>query len=529
MKTRAIIYTRVSSDRQVKEGNGLDSQELRCRRFAEDNGYQVIGVFKEEGESGGLFERTAMRRVLQCLEDNDSGNENDKIVVIFDDLKRFARDTEVHFGLKKEIYGRNGRVECPNFRFEDSPEGKFVETVMAATAELERNQNKRQVIQKMKARLERGFWTFMPPVGLKNFQDPIVGRVLGSDEPIASILKEAIEGFAQGVFVTPYEVKEFILAEYKKHGINRKLSVSGTMQILRNELYCGYIQYLPWGIEFKKGKHKGFITLETYLTVKDRLAKRSKGLVRKDYSLDFPLRGYTICSSCGKRLRASFNKGRGGYYGHYWCQTTGCLYRYKNTRKEKMEIMFEDLLMTIKPSEELIDITKQILIERWWKRLEQQKEKESSLRIELREIEYKKENFLNRIGKTIDESLISEYEGEVRKLSVREKEINSQLGSRIDKEVFGTAVENVFGILKKPQEMWRSEDYRDKTSILLMYFGENLKYDFVEGFGTASLAYPINKIGDFMSPISSDVEMSGCDPESKKTFLNLYKLSLLFF
>lgn len=516
MKIRAIIYTRVSSDRQVKEGNGLDSQELRCRRFAEDNGYQVLDVFKEEGESGGLFERTAMKRVLKCLEENDSGNENDKIVVIFDDLKRFARDTEVHFLLKKEIYGRNGRVECPNFRFEDSPEGKFVETVMAATAELERNQNKRQVIQKMKARLERGFWTFMPPVGLKNYQDPAIGRVLGNHEPIASILKEAIEGFAEGIFVTPDQVKNFILSEYKKHGVDRKLSNSGTMHILRNELYCGHIQYLPWGIEFKKGKQKGFISLETFLQVQDRLAKRSKGLVRKDYSLDFPLRGFAVCYSCGKRLRASFNKGRGGYYGHYWCQTTGCSYRYKNTRKEKMELLFEELLLKIKPREELVELTKQVLIERWWKRLEQQKENESSLRIELREVEYKKQNFLNRIGKTIDESLLSEYEEEIRKLSVREREIKLQLESSFDKgKIFGTAIENVFGVLKKPQDMWRSEDYRDKTSILLMYFGENLKFDFVEGFGTASLAYPINEIGDFTSPISSGVEMSSFELESK--------------
>ena len=53
---KAIIYCRVSSDRQVKEGNGLDSQEKRCRDFAISKGYLVEKVFHEEGIKGELFE-----------------------------------------------------------------------------------------------------------------------------------------------------------------------------------------------------------------------------------------------------------------------------------------------------------------------------------------------------------------------------------------------------------------------------------------------------------------------------------------
>ena len=66
--TKAIIYCRVSSDRQVKEGHGLESQEERCRNYAKSQGYQTIDVFRDEGESGGLFERTGMKQVLACLE-----------------------------------------------------------------------------------------------------------------------------------------------------------------------------------------------------------------------------------------------------------------------------------------------------------------------------------------------------------------------------------------------------------------------------------------------------------------------------
>ncbi len=54
--TKCLIYCRVSSQRQVIEGHGLDSQEQRCRIFANQNNYEVVKVFPDEGISGGLFD-----------------------------------------------------------------------------------------------------------------------------------------------------------------------------------------------------------------------------------------------------------------------------------------------------------------------------------------------------------------------------------------------------------------------------------------------------------------------------------------
>jgi len=42
---KAIIYCRVSSTKQTTEGTGLQSQELRCRRYADDKGYDVGRVW----------------------------------------------------------------------------------------------------------------------------------------------------------------------------------------------------------------------------------------------------------------------------------------------------------------------------------------------------------------------------------------------------------------------------------------------------------------------------------------------------
>jgi len=152
---KALIYCRVSTTKQTIEGSGLQSQELRCRRYAEDKGYLVAAVFPDDASGGGDYmKRPGMVSLLAFLD----AQPHENFVVIFDDLKRFARDTVFHIQLRQALEERGAAVECLNFKFEDTPEGQFIETIMAAQGELEREQNRRQVVQKMRARVEQGYW-----------------------------------------------------------------------------------------------------------------------------------------------------------------------------------------------------------------------------------------------------------------------------------------------------------------------------------------------------------------------------------
>jgi hypothetical protein len=86
----------------------------------------------------------------------------------------------------------------PELQVRDTPEGQFVETVIAAQGQLERLQNRRQTLQKMKATLERGYYVFAAPVGYRYEKVEGHGRMLVRDEPLASIITEALEGYASG-------------------------------------------------------------------------------------------------------------------------------------------------------------------------------------------------------------------------------------------------------------------------------------------------------------------------------------------
>lgn len=66
-KQKAVIYCRVSSQKQVKKGDGLGSQETRCREYAKHKNYQITEVFRDEGISGSLINRPGMQNMLSYL------------------------------------------------------------------------------------------------------------------------------------------------------------------------------------------------------------------------------------------------------------------------------------------------------------------------------------------------------------------------------------------------------------------------------------------------------------------------------
>lgn len=47
----ALIYLRVSTDKQAEKGLSIPAQRETCLEYAKRKGYEVVGEFKDEGES----------------------------------------------------------------------------------------------------------------------------------------------------------------------------------------------------------------------------------------------------------------------------------------------------------------------------------------------------------------------------------------------------------------------------------------------------------------------------------------------
>lgn len=61
----AIAYTRVSSRRQVDDGNSLDTQKQILTEYARRNNIKINKWFIEEGESTKTADRTILKKMLE--------------------------------------------------------------------------------------------------------------------------------------------------------------------------------------------------------------------------------------------------------------------------------------------------------------------------------------------------------------------------------------------------------------------------------------------------------------------------------
>jgi len=267
---KALIYCRVSSKSQL-EGSGLESQEHRCRVLASERGFEVEHVFPDDiSGQGDFMKRKGMVALLNYLELNSDVD----YIVIFDDLKRLARDTLMHLTLRTSLRRFNATPLCLNFKFDETPEGQFIETLFAAQGQLEAQQGGRQTVQKMKARLEQGYYVFPIVNGYRYTKGQGGGRVIVRDEPSASILIEALNSYASGRFQTKAEVKRFLesFPEYPKSQ-NGKVHDSRVHELLTRIIYAGYVEYEPWGVSRRKAKHEGLIS---YICAFNNVWKRAQ-------------------------------------------------------------------------------------------------------------------------------------------------------------------------------------------------------------------------------------------------------------
>jgi site-specific DNA recombinase len=517
---KALIYCRVSSVSQKNDGHGLESQAYRCQQYASLKEYEVEEVFRDDYSGGGDFmKRPAMAKLLKYLDTHS----RTKYVVIFDDLKRFARDTEFHIRLRQALDDRGVRPECLNFNFEDTPSGKFMETISAAHNQMEREENKDRVYKNMKARLESGYWPFNPPPGLKNLKDD-QGKIieyLVPDQPVADILKEAIEGYAEFKLSTHENVRQFILNKYSERGIKRSLSLSGVKRMLTNVIYAGHIEYEPWGIKLMKGHHNGIISWEMFQKVQDRLNSVGRPRLRKDYSEDFPLRNFILCPECRKPCTAGWFKGKAGKrFPYYLCKQIDCSNPQKMIQRLELDKSFSKLVKDLKPKPKTTEMVHKFLLDVWGHRQEIEIGDKAGIAKEIANIDLKVADFMDLIGEAKSPLVVKQYELKVEKLLQEKEDLEQNMQKQnYSENNFAHIQEVVVKHLENPANMWQTKEFRRKRLLLNMYFTRGVVYNKKSGFQTPDLPLIVTVLTQKHTTKNHLVEMARVKLASKTNSL----------
>jgi DNA invertase Pin-like site-specific DNA recombinase len=148
-KPQAIIYARVSTNRQGENGHSLDSQVQRLITEAKIQGYQPLVV-----EEIGSGKRDTRPKLLEALKDLKAGKAQALFVL---DIDRLARSTRNALDIYETAKKQNWRLVIVSLGLDTAtPAGEFTFGIMAMLAQLESRLTSERVLRQHQARRERG-------------------------------------------------------------------------------------------------------------------------------------------------------------------------------------------------------------------------------------------------------------------------------------------------------------------------------------------------------------------------------------
>ncbi len=425
------------------------------------------------------------------------------VVVILYDISRFARNVQAHIALRQTLCDAGGVLESPSIEFGEDSDSRLVEHMLAPVAQHQREKNAEQTPNRMKRRMMNGYSVFTAPIGYRYKKTKGHGKLLTAHEPIASSIKEGLEGYASGRFATQADLKRFFEDQpaFPKELPNGQIRQQRVSDMLKRAVYAGYIEHEPWGITRRKGHHKGIISLETYHKIQDRKNQKALAPKRTDIREDFPLRGAVVCASCETPMTSCWSRsGTGKRYPYFWCQTKGCSEYRKNIRAEKIDAGFEQVLSAMTPTEDVLAVAMSMVGDASGQRDEQDKQARAALKRQLTELDKQQDSVVERLIETSNPKVITALESKIAKMDEDKLRLSDKIAQNTKpKASMGQIFELVRGFLSNPWNIYDKGDLAAKKTILKTAFRSPLAYDRKEGFRTPQVSVIFEFLGFFTS------------------------------
>jgi len=342
-----LIYSRVSTDEQAKEGQSIEAQIKLCSAYIEQNGYVLAknGVYKDEGKSGSNTNRPGLQDLLQRVIDDKT------IQAVFVlDTDRLARNTLDHLNIKTILKKHDANlVSISQPMIDDSPEGNFIDVVLAGANALQSQITGRKSSKVMELKIKAGWWAGPAPFGYLNTINPnptsnLDKRIVTPDPEVAPLIEKMFKLYASGSFSLDSLTEKMIsLGLTPKNG--GELQKSLVHRILGNTFYYGE---MLWKGKLYDGKHKPLVERDTWLLCQKVMNAHNQNGSRKRKH-NFLLSGFIYCDDCQGRYFGEQHKKKDKLYRHYFC---GSCKRGTYTDIDKLEKQVEKWFAKVEMTEE---------------------------------------------------------------------------------------------------------------------------------------------------------------------------------
>jgi site-specific DNA recombinase len=289
----AVIYARVSSRDQEREGYSIPAQLKLLREYAQRNELRILKEFidvetakitgrKQFGEMMRFLSADSRCRVV-IVEKTDRLYRNFRDCVTLEDL-----DVEIHLPKESQVISKNSKSQA-----------KLVHGIQLVIA---RNyiENLREEVKKgMREKAEQGIYPSRPPLGYQNNK---LERTIEVDPHKAPVAKRMFELYASG----QYSLAGLRATLKKELGVN--LAKSYLDRLLKNPFYQGQFY---WEDKLYRGSHTQLIPPDLFRRTQDVFSGRNRPRYRTH---DFPFRGLLTCAYDNCKVTAEVKKGKYTYY-----------------------------------------------------------------------------------------------------------------------------------------------------------------------------------------------------------------------
>ncbi len=509
---KGIIYVRVSSEQQKREGHWLEYQEMNCRRRAEKNGIEIIGSYKDEWISGNSVQdrKDFMKAINFLQEQNKKGVKVHYFIC--DSTSRFSRNHNL-----KTTYDLVASVQQTGAELvavwqwwivDTSSESGMLQSGFSFLIDaLESKRWQTRVRNGMKGRLLNGYRPFaQSPVWYEKAEmknGDRKNKVLIISEPDATIVKEWLEMFADWKLISKQDLYSFFkerqLASNSKQNKSGKLHLSIIDRILdprKLYVYAGYLTYPDWDItELIEAKHPALITLHTMEKILIRLGKYKNltNMKTTQYNTnadDYPLRGVLLCPECDKNMTGRASKsGTGDLHYYYGCNNKRCPIYKKTLKRDLLHEELVQLIEDITPPKKVMDLTTAIFKDIWENKKNHQEQLNGSKKKRIKDIQEQMDNAMQKILTINNPTIAREIETLWEKLNEEKNQIEEEIcyDPLGDTEMINL-LNDAKTILLDPLTLRHSHDHNMKKLIIKVLFNGKIYYTKNQGYQTPDVS-----------------------------------------
>lgn len=282
------LYIRVSTTEQAMEGYSVVEQENRLRRYSEAMGFQIHKIHIDAGFSGASLDRPAIREVIKDVRKHLVSK------VIVWKLDRLSRSQKDMLILLEDVFLVN---DCDFVSMMESFDtstafGRAIVGILAAFAQLERENIKERTTMGRHARLAKGHYNgARPPLGYRFLEGC---NDLKVDPYESSIVREIFSLFLAGS-----SINSIATSMQQKYPTLRSWNNTMIRRILKNPVYAGKVQDVDI---IRDGIHQAIIS-ETDSCMAIAILQHNEEVKKQSCRSNNLLTGLLYCGDCGARMQ----------------------------------------------------------------------------------------------------------------------------------------------------------------------------------------------------------------------------------